>query len=327
MNTMNYWENINYQTIEKAMVRDGTLVTSFANGDTVEISLQSLLPYISEELIKKIKSEDIHNNSFEIEIETGSDIRLIPWDKIRVLTDKEFSRFLATQAEEQAKLIGIKLKRLREKNGIRSNDLAERSGITAQTISRIEKGHQDISFTTLRKLLASMGYSLSDLANEEVELESEQIADKTFSFLLKRLSKLGLEPGFVTRKIIPKNLQTELNNYQNDQPDLLLDEAASYLSNIYGWKINDIWSNSDLVLDESNVNLALFKKGTRSNFNQIKAYVPYANFLARIVLKASKTGKQVPFPNDIEDFKNMLENRYGGLHLAAILNYAWDMDI
>jgi transcriptional regulator with XRE-family HTH domain len=323
---MNNWEQIDYQTIEDAAVNNGVLTTTFTNGDVVDIPLSSLLS-LSEVLLKKIDDEDIHNNSYEIEILVNEEPYLIPWDKIRVLTDKDFSKFLAQQAEEQAKLIGVKLKRLREKKGLKSNDLADRSGITAQSISRIEKGHQDVSFTTLRKLLASMGYSLADLANEEVELENEKSADKTFSFLLKKLSKIGIEPSFVTKKIIPKSLQLELGNLQLGQPDLLLDEAASYLSNIYGWRLNDIWSNSELNFDESNVNLALFKKGSRSNYNQIKAYVPYANFLARIVIKANHHVVRTPRPKDIEDFKQTLNTVYGGLTLSAILNYAWDMGI
>lgn len=324
---MNYWENIDYQTISKAHVRDGTLTVSFANGDEVGISLQSLMPFISEPIITKIDDTDLQVNPYAISIQIDSDLREIPWDKIRVLTDKEFSKFLAQQAEEQAKLIGVKLKRLREKKGIKSNELAERSGITAQTISRIEKGHQDIGFTTLRKLLASMGYSLRDLANEEVELENEKIKERSFSFLLKRLSKAGIDPTFITKRIIPKTLQAEINNYTNEQPDLLLNEAATYLSNIYGWKVNEIWSNSALSLDETSVNTALFKKGIKSNYNQIKAYVPYANFLARTVLKAKKNTQHLPFPVDIDDFKKTLQNKYGGLTLKAILTYSWDMGI
>ena len=324
---MKQWESLDYQTIAEAQIRDGTLMVKFANGDYTEISLQSLLPFLNASIIKNLKTDNLQVSPYEIGVEVNSELKYIPWDKIRVLTDKEFSKNLSVEAEDQAKLIGIKIKRLREKKNIKSNELAERSGITAQTISRIEKGHQDISFTTLRKLLASMGYSLKDLANEEIELENERSEEKTFPNLLKRLSKLGIDPSFITKRIIPKNLQLELNTYKNDQPDLLLDEAASYLSNIYGWKINDIWGNTNISLDESTVNVALFKKGLRSNYNQIKAYVPYANFLAKTVLRASKKIKIMPFPEDIDEFKNTLQNKYGGLNLISILNYAWDMGI
>lgn len=323
---MKKWEDINYQTINSATIRGGTLITSFANGDVTEIALQALLPNLPDEIIRNIKADNIHFNSYQIEIEIEAEPKFIPWDKIRVLTDRDFSKYLAKEAEEQAKLIGIKLKRLREKKNIKSNDLADRSGITAQTISRIEKGHQDVGFTTLRKLLASMGYTLTDLANEEIELESE-LTDKTFSFLLKRLSRVGIEPAFVTNKLIPKNLQAELTHYIKDQPDLLLDEAASYLSNIYGWELDEIWSNTDLAFDETNIGLTLFKKGARSNYNQIKAYLPYARYLANAVLKASADDRKMSFPKNTEEFKQILDREYGGLYLKSIVSYSWDMGI
>ncbi len=324
---MKHWENIDYQAISKAHIRDGTIVVFFANGDKVEIELKYLLPFVSQQQLNKIRTENLEITSYEIKFDLVNEEKVVPWDKIRVLTDKDFSRFMAQQADDQAKLIGIKIKRLREKKGIKSNELADRSGITAQSISRIEKGYQDVGFTTLKKLLASMGYSLKDLANEEVEWENERSDIKTFSFLLKKLSKIGIDPGFVTRKIIPKNIQLELNNTQGEQPDLLLDEAASYLSNIYGWSFDDIWSDSVLSFDQSPTATALFKKGSSSNYNQVKAYMPYANFLARAALKAKKSNESIPRPKNIEDFKNVLQTKYGTFNLISLLNYTWDMGI
>ena len=324
---MKYWESIDYQAIANAHIRNGTLMVTFANEDKVELGLQSLLPFVSERSLKDLATENLTVTPYEISILLGSEVKEIPWDKIRVLTDKEFSRYMAQQAEEQAKLIGVKLKRLREKKGMRSNELADRSGITAQTISRIEKGHQDVSFTTLRKLLASMGCSLKDLANEEVEFENERSESKTFSSLLKKLSRIGLDPSFVTKRIIPRSIQNELNSMQDEHPDLLLDEAASYLSNVYGWSLNDIWGNAKLTLDESTANLALFKKGIKSNDNHIKAYMPYANFLANAILKANKKKEVIERPQNIEEFKEILHNKYDGLNLPSILSYAWDMGI
>ncbi len=98
---------------------------------------------------------------------------------------------MVEQAEIQAREVGKKIKKpLRERRGIKSNELADRSGLTAQTISRIEKkGHTDVSFGTLKKMLAAMGLSLKDLA--ELQLDSETEQDKTFSNLLKKIIKSG----------------------------------------------------------------------------------------------------------------------------------------
>jgi transcriptional regulator with XRE-family HTH domain len=324
---MKHWEDISYQSIKNAFIQEGDLIVTFGNDDLARVSLSSLLPYIDEGEIKKISSDNINYTSYEINISIQDNVITIPWDKIRVISDIEFSRFLAEKAEEQAKLVGVKLKRLREKKGIRSNELSERSGITAQTISRIEKGHQDVGFSNLKKLLASMGYSLKDLANEEIELEKEKNTHKDYSWLLKRLSKAGVDLNLVTRKIIPKNLQTALSGFSNEQPELLLDEAASYVSNIYGWSLTDIWSNSELYLQKSPAADALFKKSRNANINQIKAYSHYAFYLAKTLVEARPNKKAKAFPTDIEDFRNTLNNEYGGINLNSILAYAWDMDI
>jgi transcriptional regulator with XRE-family HTH domain/Zn-dependent peptidase ImmA (M78 family) len=324
---MDKWNDISYQTMQNAEIRNGNLAVTFANGDVAKVDLHTILSFASQAELSKLKTENVQWTSYEIKIDMESQTRTIPWDKIRVLTDKEFSKSLAQKAEEQAKLIGVKIKRLREKQGLKSNELAERAGITAQTVSRIEKGHQDVSFSTLRKLLASMAYSLGDLADEEIELENEKIEQKTFPSLLKRLSKIGIDPTFVTKNLIPRTLQRELDNHQEDQPDLLLDEAASYLSNIYGWPVKDIWGKSELAFDETKISAALFKKGGRSNYNQIKAYVPYAHYLAKTVIRANKKNAVMSLPKDADEFKQVLNRKYGGLALESILNYAWDMGI
>lgn len=325
---MKPWNDIKYQTISKASIARATLMVEFANGDEIEIALNNLLPSVSESELNNIKVDDLDVLPYEVTIKTTSVQKSIPWDKLRVLSDKEFGKHLAEEADTQAKLIGIKIKRLREKKGIKSMDLAERAGLTAQTISRIEKGHQDVSFSTLRRLLASMGYDLSDLAEEEIELNEETASLKSFPHLLKRLSKIGIDPAFITNKIIPKTIVSELGVVTNDQPELLLNEAASYISNIYGWSINDIWNNSALSLDESKVNAnILFKKSVRSNYHQIRAYVPYAHYLARTVLKAVKKKPSKSFPDSAEEFREILIREYGGLNLEATLKYAWDLGI
>lgn len=321
---MEAWNKIEYQVIKEAKLDKGKLAVTFENGDVAEVPLVAVLSSFPEDSIKSLTNHDLEVNPYDIEIKINGEARLIPWDKIRVLSDKSYSKFMSDQAEEQAKLVGIKIKRLREKKGLRANDLSERSGITAQTISRIEKGHQDISFITLRKLLAAMGYSLKDLANEEVELANEQKPVKTLAYLLKRLSKIGIDPGFVTKRIIPRSLQIQLSN-SLEQPDILVNEAAAYVSNIYGWKANDIWDNTDLSVDT--FNNVLFKKGARGNANLISAYMPYAEFLAKSTLKAVRKKKTIGYPDDIEQFKAILNERYGGLTFPGLLSYSWDMGI
>jgi transcriptional regulator with XRE-family HTH domain/Zn-dependent peptidase ImmA (M78 family) len=264
-------------------------------------------------------------NSFEILIPAKPKEIEIPWDKIRVITDKDYSKHVALLAEEQGRLVGIKIKRLREKKGIKSFELADRAGITPQTISRIEQGRTDVSFANLRKILAAMGCTLKDLANQELEIEMEN-QTKNFAFLIKRLNKAGVDNSLLTRKIFPNRIIQAINQYKENQPELLLDEAVSYVSNIFGWTANEIWSSNNLFLKDEPLAAAYFKKATNANINQIKAYSHYAFYLAKVVLKGTPP-KAKDYPGDIDEFKINLKRKFNTFDLQSLLNYVWDMGI
>ncbi len=316
------WNNTSYQKIRDAKFANDNVMVSFDNGDVIKIPKGNLIPFG----ITDIEWSKLSFSPFEIVIPASPSSLEIPWDKLRVITDKEFGKHLAEKSEEQSRLVGVKVKRLREKNGINSKELAERAGITPQTISRIEQGHTDLSFVTLRKILAAMGYSLKDLANQETELEMET-SKKTFSVLMKRLSHAGIDSNLLTRKIIPTRLQVVLNSHKSNEPSLLLDEAASYVSTIYGWSSDEIWNSPKLVVKPEPAALAFFKKPANANENQIKAYSHYAYYLAKIVLRAYPTKNKKQYPESIEEFKEQYFKKYTDIDLITLLDFVWDLGI
>ena len=319
---MNQWNNSSYQKIVDAKFTNDIVVVSFENGDIIEVPKKKLIPFGFTDL----DWEKVSFNAFEIIIPATPAPFEIPWDKIRVLTDKEFGKYLAERAEQQSKLIGTKIKRLREKKGIKSSELAERAGITAQTISRIEQGHTDVGFTTLGKILASMGYSLKDLANQDSELELEN-NPKSYNLLLKRMNNVGIDTNLLIRKIIPDKLQVALNSYKTDQPSLLLDEAANYISTIYGWSLNEIWSNQNLILSNQPAKMACFKKPSNANVKQVQAYSHYAYHLAKIVLNASQVRPKYDYPESMDDFKAMYFEKFKVVDFQSLLEFVWDLGI
>src|SRR5436190_23124743 len=319
---MKPWNDVAYQRITSAESLGDNIVVHFENGETSEVANRVLIPFDFSD----IKWDDIKYNPFEIIVPAQPEPIHIPWDKIRVLTDKEFAKDLANRSEKQSKLIGLKIKRLREKKGIRSNELAERAGITPQTISRIEQGHTDVGFATLRKILASMGYSLSDLASQEAELDIEN-TPRSFNLLVKRLSKAGIDSKLLIQKIIPVKLQEALNTQMSNQPTMLLDEAASYVSNVYGWPLKEIWSNQTLIVKTNPSELAYFKKPSNANENQIRAYCHYAYYLAKIVLKTTVQKPTYEFPGSLEEFKIMYLKSNKELELKSLIDFVWSLGI
>jgi len=58
---------------------------------------------------------------------------------------------------------------LRRQRGLTAAEMGSRTGMTQQSISRIENGRHNISFATLEKMLAAMGCTLRDLQADESE--------------------------------------------------------------------------------------------------------------------------------------------------------------
>lgn len=309
-----------YQRIVDATINNQILKIEFKNGDIIELPITKLLPMG----INDIKPLDIKFNYFEITIITEKDNIEIPWDKIRVISDSSFSRYLADKTIENAQQIGVKIKSLREKKGLKSNELAERSGLTPQTITRIERGYTDVSFTNLRKILIAMGYSLKDLANQENELE---LSEKNFNNLLKRLTKIGIDPKFLIEKIIPPKIQSALGKIKGSVPELLLNEVLNYITYIYGWTSDQIWSDNLIDFNKEAYLLAYFKRPKNLSNNQIIAYSHYAYALTQITIKALNIKRKRQFPGDIEEVKYCIKNEYKDLSFESILKYVWSLGI
>jgi len=62
--------------------------------------------------------------------------------------------------------IGDALKEIRTGQGMSQSTLAKESGFTQVSISRIETGNQDPSFTTLERLAKAMGVPVSTLVRK-----------------------------------------------------------------------------------------------------------------------------------------------------------------
>lgn len=161
-NEIKKWNSPRFQRICSAKINDNNLWVRFEDGTTAEIESHKILP--SE--INQPRWEQLHFNPYEIILPAENGEIEVSWSTIRALTDAEYSAHLAKMAEEQAKKIGRRIKELRKRRDMKGKDLAERAGITPQSLSRIENGKHDIVFSTLQKLLGAMGYGLKDLTVE-----------------------------------------------------------------------------------------------------------------------------------------------------------------
>lgn len=93
----------------------------------------------------------------------GSGITDIPGFSIRLLTDAAFAVDIARKEEEGARRVGARLRQLRRGRNLTAKEVAARAGLAQQTITRIELGQHDVTFTVLKRILAVLGYTLADL--------------------------------------------------------------------------------------------------------------------------------------------------------------------
>ncbi|MDY0903798.1 helix-turn-helix transcriptional regulator [Pedobacter sp. CFBP9032] len=313
---MENWNTLEYQKIINAQLNEKTVDVTFYNGDRISLLHSNLFPSREEEAISQLTFDD-----YTITL-IGKNRHVIPWDKIRIVTDSNFANAMARKAEESAKSIGIKIKSLRENKNIKSSDLASRAGLTAQTISRIENGHTDLSFATLRKILAAMGYGLKDLATLEVSPQSEL----SLMDLSSRMSKIGV--GFpILKKIIPKDIIERISDTKSPLPILLLKEIITYLSRVFKLENSGGFYAEDLFLSPAPADLAYFKTPKRGNLSQLRAYSHYAYYLAEVVSSSNNSQPKFEYPGDVNEFKEVFFNNYSELNLEYLLDYVWDLGI
>jgi DNA-binding XRE family transcriptional regulator len=163
MITLAPWDALAYQRIASVALQGDHLAVRFDDGSWATVEVQRLLPPGSGHPDWTSITSDV----YEIVVPTDRGDVEIPWTTIRALTDAAFAAHLATVAEEQSRLVGTRLRALRHRRKLTAREVAERAGITPQSLSRIENGRHDVVLTTLQRILAAMGYSLRDIAESQ----------------------------------------------------------------------------------------------------------------------------------------------------------------
>jgi len=148
------------------------LVVQFGNSDAVCLSVDRLQPTRKGARWGEAIVDEGRHINVPVDAgqgDRGGDATDIPWDTIRTLTDPQFAAEMAQAAARNALRVGATLRTLRRQRGLTTAELGARTGMAQQSISRIENGRHDVSFSTLEKMLAAMGCTLSDLHEDEAE--------------------------------------------------------------------------------------------------------------------------------------------------------------
>lgn len=314
--SINRWDSPRYQRMLEAGADNDHLVVRFEDGTQVSVLKEQLLPFTAV----SPRWDELRVTPFEIVIPAAGGEREIPWTTVRLLTDREFAHHAANVAEEQARDIGLRIRELRTNRGLTAKEVAERAGITPQSLSRIERGHHDVVYTTLEKILAAMGSNLSELAKVNVPPSS-------LSTFLKRVQSLGLKREWVTERLLPETLLQSLESADAVQLPKLLEVAARCISRIFGWDYQELLSSAPLRIDLTVAHAARFKTQGRTLRPEALAYASYARFLANLALEATSHLDRRTIPDDPRRIREMVVENYGAMAFENLLRLVWDHGI
>lgn len=72
-------------------------------------------------------------------------------------------------APDELQQLGARVRRLRTELGMQQEDLATATGLARPTISKLERGLQNVTVTTLHRLAHALNVSAADLLKSDAE--------------------------------------------------------------------------------------------------------------------------------------------------------------
>jgi DNA-binding Xre family transcriptional regulator len=157
------WYQRGYMKMVSVHPEGSDLVVDFADGSRACVEAKTLLPPDTD----PVEWDRLTWSPYEIAVPNAYEVVVIPSERVRMLTDKDYSQYLARAAEEQARRVGARIRELRKARGMTGKELAERAGIMPQSLSRIEHGKAAVVLPTVQRLLAAMGCSIHDLVEPD----------------------------------------------------------------------------------------------------------------------------------------------------------------
>jgi transcriptional regulator with XRE-family HTH domain len=214
MSTQPRWDDAAYQRFADARGDGYLLDVRFENGDEIRVDLRALL---NAEGVR-VRWETLAVDPFELRVVVNDEEVEVPWLDVRALADEQLAAHLAKRADDHARHVGHRVRFLRERRRLTSRQLAERAGISAQSLSRIERGRHDVVFSTLRRLLAAMNFELADLA---------------------AIDDVGIDPAEVRARLVASGLAADtverVLHGADDAPRVL-----ARMRRIFGWSATDL---------------------------------------------------------------------------------------
>jgi transcriptional regulator with XRE-family HTH domain/Zn-dependent peptidase ImmA (M78 family) len=295
------WDTMEFRTITSVDFGAGTLEVDFADGGHASVPVERLVPSGQGSLDWQAVQHDAH----EISVPRDGDTDLeVSWMDLRALDDPEFSEYLVATADEEARQVGARLRAIRESHGLTAKEVAERAGIAPMSLSRIELGRHDVVYRTLRKILAAMGSSLEDLADEPPR-----------PYPIQEMKRVVVDAG-VGRPLVDK-----IADVLGEQAD----RFAAAIEEIFGWDPDRLIEGEAAQLDLIPATLGRFKSSVNQN-PELATYTLWAYWLALLADQAIPRST-AELPENASAIRDDVLATYGDLRFESLLRWSWDYGI
>ncbi len=194
--------------------------------------------------------------------------------------------------------------------GLTQRQLADRMGLKEQQIQRYEATVYDgASFSRMVDVADAIGLQV----NKRMEL----IEPEDPQAVLKRLSAIGLDEGFLRRRIA-RDL-----DISRESVGLIADRVGA----IFNWSPRDILGSGALDPSQIGGATARFKMPKGRDSRSAAVYTAYAHHLASLCAKAMANRPRAPIPSEWRAFRHALVRDHGAVDFRACLNMAWDLGV
>ena len=182
------------------------------------------------------------------------------------------------------------------------------------------------------EIIAEEGYDPDQLRTEGLSLieslrkrtEPKEYYQISWDIILKKVVKAGISKNLIENKVIPNSLLQQINGNKAVEST---QRAIDYLISVFGLNRKQLLESESISLSTIPSQLAYYKKPTNANLNQIKAYSHYAQFIAKTSSKACHNLPYNDYPEDIDEFREMLIEKHGEISLEALLDTIWNLGI
>ena len=197
--------------------------------------------------------------------------------------------------------------------GLSQKDLAEKMRLQEQQIQRYEHtDYESASYTRLEEVFEALA-----LEKEKIDFSPQS----DLKSVLKKLSSVGLDPNFITKRIIPNSSLHEDNLSTSNVSNI---QSIARLEKIFGWTSEQILGDEPLTIKPIEVK---FKMPKNANHLKVHAYSVFAHYVAMLLVQATKGLEKKSIPDNPYRLRDDIASNMSTISFKNLVQYVWKLGI